>query len=85
MKARDMGELLLLSVLWGGSFLCIRVAAPVFGPIVLIELRVLIAGLVLLLYAALTKTSLNLRKHYLCIRFFAQCFDNNSSDCIAKS
>jgi len=64
MKARDMGELLLLSVLWGGSFLCIRVAAPVFGPIVLIELRVLIAGLVLLLYAALTKTSLNLRKHW---------------------
>jgi len=64
MKTRDVGELLLLSVIWGGSFLCIRVAAPVLGPIVLIELRVLIAGLALLLYATLTKTRLNLRKHW---------------------
>ena len=65
MKTRDIGELLLLSALWGGSFLCIRIAAPVLGPIVLIELRVLIAGLALLLYAILTKMKLNLRKHWL--------------------
>jgi drug/metabolite transporter (DMT)-like permease len=64
MKTRDIGELLLLSALWGGSFLCVRVAAPVLGPIVLIELRVLIAGLALLLYAVLTRMSLNLRKHW---------------------
>jgi drug/metabolite transporter (DMT)-like permease len=70
MKIKDVGALLLLSALWGGSFLCIRIAAPVFGPIVLIALRVLIAGLALLLYASLTKSHLELRKrwlHYLVI------------------
>jgi len=40
--------LFLLAALWGGSFLFMRVAAPVLGPVWLIALRVLIAGLVLL-------------------------------------
>lgn len=40
--------LILLAALWGGSFLFMRVAAPVIGPVWLIEARVLIAGLVLL-------------------------------------
>ncbi len=41
-------SLVLLAALWGGSFLFMRVAAPVLGPVWLIESRVLIAGLVLL-------------------------------------
>ncbi len=40
--------LLLLAALWGGSFLFMRVASPVLGPVWLIALRVLIAGLVVL-------------------------------------
>ena len=48
MKPSDIAELLLLAALWGGSFLFMRVAAPVFGPVWLIEIRVLIAGLALL-------------------------------------
>lgn len=32
MRIKDVGALLLLAVLWGGSFLFIRVTAPVFGP-----------------------------------------------------
>ena len=48
MKLSDWAELLLLSALWGGSFLCMRIAAPVLGPVWLIELRVLLAGLALL-------------------------------------
>jgi len=40
--------LLLLAALWGGSFLFMRIAAPVLGPVWLIALRVLIAGIVLL-------------------------------------
>jgi drug/metabolite transporter (DMT)-like permease len=40
--------LVLLAALWGGSFLFMRVAAPVLGPVWLIALRVLIAGLVML-------------------------------------
>jgi len=45
---RNLLELLLLAALWGGSFLLLRVTAPSFGPIFLIEMRVLI-GLVVLL------------------------------------
>ncbi len=41
-------SLILLAALWGGSFLFMRVAAPVLGPVWLIEIRVLLAGLVLL-------------------------------------
>ncbi|MEM1242687.1 MAG: DMT family transporter [Cyanobacteria bacterium P01_H01_bin.26] len=48
MRVSDVAELLLLAALWGGSFLFMRIAAPVLGPVWLIELRVLLAGLVLL-------------------------------------
>jgi len=47
-----------------------RVAAPVLGPVVLIEGRVLLAGGILLVYVALRKRSLALRvfwRHYLVI------------------
>ena len=64
MKKNDLAALLLLSALWGGSFLCMRVAAPVLGPVVLIELRVLIAGLTLLLYTRLTGSYLDLRARW---------------------
>jgi drug/metabolite transporter (DMT)-like permease len=70
MRAKDVAALLFLSALWGGSFLCMRIAAPVLGPVVLIELRVLIAGVALLLYATMTKSKLDLRarwRHYLVI------------------
>jgi drug/metabolite transporter (DMT)-like permease len=40
-------ELVILAALWGGSFLFMRVAAPEFGPVVMIALRVGIAALVL--------------------------------------
>ncbi|EDX85884.1 Integral membrane protein DUF6 [Synechococcus sp. PCC 7335] len=48
MRISDVLELLLLSALWGGSFLFMRIAAPVLGPVWLIECRVLLAGLALL-------------------------------------
>lgn len=51
MKVRDGGMLLLLAALWGASFLFIRIASPVLGPLVLIDLRVLIAGAALICYA----------------------------------
>lgn len=61
MSAADLRRLLLLAALWGGSFIFMRVAAPVFGPIVTAESRVLIAGLALLAYAALRRSPLDLR------------------------
>ncbi len=55
MKAKDTLTLVLLAAMWGASFLFMRVAVPVLGPLVLIDLRVLIAGLGLLLYALLLR------------------------------
>ncbi len=52
MGARDLGALLLLSALWGASFIFIRVAVPALGPFVLVELRVGLAATTLLLCAA---------------------------------
>jgi drug/metabolite transporter (DMT)-like permease len=64
MNAKQIGALLLLSALWGGSFLFIRIAAPVLGPVLLIELRVLIAGVALLLYMLVTRSPLDLRARW---------------------
>ncbi|SHF12721.1 Threonine/homoserine efflux transporter RhtA [Seinonella peptonophila] len=55
MKLKELGALFLLASMWGASFLFIRVAAPAFGPFLLVDLRVLIAGLALLIYAFLIK------------------------------
>ena len=51
MNARDLSALFLLGALWGGSFLFIRVAVPILGPALLMELRVLLAAVALALYA----------------------------------
>ncbi len=61
---KEMAALLVLSALWGGSFLFMRVAAPVLGPILLIELRVGIAGLALLAYMTATRTLPQLGRHW---------------------
>jgi len=47
-SVRHVIDLLLLAALWGASFLFLRVAAPEFGPVALIEIRVLVASLFLL-------------------------------------
>lgn len=52
MKARDVGALILLAALWGGSFLFMRLAAPALGPIVVATARVGLAALALLAWAA---------------------------------
>jgi drug/metabolite transporter (DMT)-like permease len=64
MKTKDVVSLLILSALWGGSFLFIRVASLELGPILLIELRVLIAGLTLLFYALATGLKLEIKTYW---------------------
>lgn len=64
MKTKDVISLLILSALWGGSFLFIRVASLELGPILLIELRVLIAGLTLLVYALATGINLEIKTYW---------------------
>ncbi|WP_137937691.1 DMT family transporter [Chitinivorax sp. B] len=48
MTARNQIDLLLLAALWGASFLFMRVAVPILGPLALIELRVVVAAAFLL-------------------------------------
>jgi len=60
----DLLRLLALSAIWGGSFILLRVASPVLGPVWLIEIRVLLAGLALLLYAKATGHDLQLRARW---------------------
>lgn len=64
MAPADLRRLLLLGAVWGASFILIRIAAPVVGPIVLVEGRVLIAALCLFLYARARKSRLQLRARW---------------------
>jgi len=50
-KPKEIAALTLLGAIWGASFLFIRVAVPFFGPMVLMDFRVLIAGFALLIFA----------------------------------
>jgi drug/metabolite transporter (DMT)-like permease len=52
MSPRQLAMLLSLAALWGASFLFMRVAVPSFGPIVLADARVALAGVVLFAYSA---------------------------------
>jgi drug/metabolite transporter (DMT)-like permease len=61
---KDLGALIVVSALWGGSFLLMRVAVPSLGPVVLAESRVLIAGLVLLAFAVATRIRLEPGTHW---------------------
>ena len=73
MSTANLLRLILLAAIWGGSFLFMRIAAPVLGPAVLIEYRVVFASLFLLAVALLMKKPLDLRqnwKHYLVLGFF---------------
>jgi drug/metabolite transporter (DMT)-like permease len=64
LRRRDVGELLALAALWGGSFLFMRVAVPAFGPVALVFLRVAGAALVLVPLLALRGELASLRRHW---------------------
>jgi len=44
---RTPAELLLLAAIWGGSFLFLRISAPKFGPLALVDVRLALGALVL--------------------------------------
>lgn len=64
MRPLDLGELVLLAALWGGSFLIMRLGAGDFGPIALAFVRVLIASLFLLPVLAMRAQVADLRAHW---------------------
>ena len=56
-------RLLCLAFLWGGSFLFMRIGAPVLGPVWMLEARVGFAALFLAAIALLLRRGLALRRH----------------------
>jgi drug/metabolite transporter (DMT)-like permease len=47
MATPHLAMLLALAAIWGASFMFMRISAPAFGPVALVELRVLVGALVL--------------------------------------
>ncbi|WP_379130214.1 DMT family transporter [Paenibacillus sp. sgz500958] len=64
MARKDMAALLLLALIWGASFLFMRIASPVFGPVFTTELRVSLAAAALLLYAFLRGIKPQILRHW---------------------
>ena len=59
--ALTASELLLLGAIWGASFMFMRIAAPSFGPLALVEVRLLLGALVLLPFLWRVRGELNPR------------------------
>lgn len=64
MTPASLVRLVLLAFCWGIAFLFVRVAVPEIGPLLLAELRVLIAGLLLLVYARSLGLLPDFRRHW---------------------
>lgn len=60
MARHPLFTLMILAALWGGSFLLIRLAVPALGPVLLVLLRVALAGLALGVYAWSVRSALHL-------------------------
>jgi len=64
MRLSDVLDLLVLSALWGASFLFMRIAAPELGPVVLSFLRAAIAALFLLPFLLFRNGTTELKAHW---------------------
>ncbi len=64
MRAGDIARLILLAAIWGSSFIFMRVLAPVVGAAVVANMRLLIAGVVMLVYFRLTRYECEWRQHW---------------------
>ncbi|WP_040205341.1 DMT family transporter [Neobacillus jeddahensis] len=62
MNVKNILALLGLAGLWGASFLFIRIASPVLGPFLTIQVRVTLAVLTLILYMIATRQSAQFRR-----------------------
>ena len=73
MTTPSIARLLVLSAIWGGSFIFMRIAVPALGPAMLMLLRVFLAALFLAGVALLAKSRLDIRAHgryFLVLGFF---------------
>ncbi len=73
MSTASAVRLFLLAAIWGGSFLFLRLGAPVLGPVLFIQLRVAFGALFLLVVALIHRKPLELKgnlAHYAILGFF---------------
>ncbi len=64
MRAQDLARLVALAAMWGASYLFMRYAVPHFGPALMIELRVLVAGVALTAFLYATGGVIGWRRHW---------------------
>ena len=64
MNRASLARLVVLAALWGGSFLFMRIGAPVLGPVLLIEARVGLAAVFLAAVAVVLRKRLEARRHW---------------------
>jgi drug/metabolite transporter (DMT)-like permease len=64
LSAADYGRLVVLSAIWGASFIFQRIVAPELGAVWTAETRVLVAGIALLTWFRFTGFDPQLRRHW---------------------
>jgi drug/metabolite transporter (DMT)-like permease len=64
LRPADLARLVALAAMWGASYLFMRYAVPHLGPVLLIELRVLIAGAALAAFLYATGRSVGWKAHW---------------------
>jgi drug/metabolite transporter (DMT)-like permease len=64
MRRSDLARLAALAAIWSLSFVFLRVLVPVFGPLWTATLRVLIAGVALVVWLVLTRVDAGVRSHW---------------------
>ena len=73
MSTASLIRLFSLAAIWGGSFLFLRLGAPVLGPVLFIQLRVALGAIFLLIVAVIHRKPLELKGnlvHYAILGFF---------------
>jgi len=73
MSTASLIRLFSLAAIWGGSFLFLRLGAPVLGPVLFIQLRVALGAVFLLIVAVIHRKPLELKGnlvHYAILGFF---------------
>jgi drug/metabolite transporter (DMT)-like permease len=64
LRPQDLARLVALAAVWGASYLFMRHAVQELGPVRLIELRVAIGGILLSLFLAFSRGSIDWRRHW---------------------
>jgi drug/metabolite transporter (DMT)-like permease len=64
LRTADTIRLLVLAALWGGSFIFMRILAPLFGPVLTADLRALLAGIALVIYFRIIRFDAQWKIHW---------------------